>query len=93
MYLSDRHSFIRYVTKTSDHPEIVIYMTDSRLVKPEDFLNLILQMKTDTPYIIITNQNCSIFEENLLNSGIIKQHLIKPVSLKELKNAIQLSVL
>lgn len=93
MYISDRQSFIRSVTKAGDHPELVIYMTDSKPVKPEDFLNIFQQMKIDTPCIIITNQNCGVFEEKLLNSGIVKQHLIKPVSLKELRNAIQLSIL
>jgi nitrogen-specific signal transduction histidine kinase len=92
MYISDLQDFIRNLTCTGDQPDLVIYMTDSRLVKPEDFLGIFRQMKVDTPCIIITNQNCSIFEEKLLNSGIVRQHLIKPVSLKEIRNAIQLSV-
>ena len=91
MYVSDKQSFARQIAVTDDRPELVIYMTDSRLVKPEDFLSLFLEMSLGTPCIIITNQNCSIIEEKLLNSGIVKQHLIKPVSLKELRNAIQLS--
>lgn len=91
MYVSDKQSFARQIAVADDRPELVIYMTDSRLVKPEDFLSLFLEMSIGTPCIIITNQNCSIIEEKLLNSGIVKQHLIKPVSLKELRNAIQLS--
>jgi nitrogen-specific signal transduction histidine kinase len=91
MYVSDKQGFARQISETENPPELVIYMTDSRLVKPDDFLNLFRDMSIETPCIIITNQNCSIIEEKLLNSGIVKQHLIKPVSLKELRNAIQLS--
>jgi CheY-like chemotaxis protein len=91
MYISDRHSFVRSLTRTSHPPELVIYMTDSILVKPEDLLDIYRQSKIVTPCVVITNQNNSISEEKLLNSGIVKQHLIKPVSLKELRNAVQLS--
>jgi response regulator of citrate/malate metabolism len=92
MYISDKQSFIKDIAKSCDNPELVIYMTDSQQVKPEEFLSIFRKMKITTSCIIITNQNCSITEEKLLNSGIVKQHLIKPVSLKELRNAIQLSI-
>ena len=92
MYISDKQSFMNDFAKSCDHPELIIYMTDSRQVKPEEFLCIFRKMKISTPCLIITNQNFSISEEKLLNSGIVKQHLIKPVSLKELRNAIQLSI-
>ena len=93
LYISDRQGFARSVSNTGDLPELIIYMTDSKLVKPEDFLIIFQQAKIYTPCVIITNQSYSIFEEKLLNSGIVKQHLIKPVSLKEIRNAIQLSII
>lgn len=92
LYVSDRQGFVKAFSFGENNPDLIIYMTESGQVKPEDFLNIYLQKKADAPCIIITNQNCSIFEEKLLNSGIVKQHLIKPVSLKEIKSAIQLSV-
>jgi len=92
MYISDRQSFRKAITSEDDHPDLVLYMTDSGQVKPEDLLSVLNQVKIDIPFFIITGQNCSIFEEKLLNSGIVKQHLIKPVSLKEIKNAIHLSI-
>jgi signal transduction histidine kinase len=92
MYISDRQSFIKDISSKTILPDLIIYMTDSGQIKPEDFMNIYKQVQIDTPCIIITNQNCSISEEKLLNSGIVKQHLIKPVSLKEIKSAIKLSV-
>ncbi|HUX97750.1 MAG TPA: ATP-binding protein [Bacteroidales bacterium] len=91
MYVPDRQSFVKAFLKSAKIPDLVIYMTDSGQVKPEDFINIYKREKIATPCIIITSQNCSIFEEKLLNSEIVKQHLIKPVSLKEIKNAIQMS--
>ncbi|MBK9391544.1 MAG: PAS domain-containing protein [Bacteroidetes bacterium] len=92
LYVSDRQGFVKAFSSGENNPDLIIYMTESGQVKPEDFMNIYLQNKADAPCIIITNQNCSIFEEKLLNSGIVKQHLVKPVSLKEIKSAIQLSV-
>ncbi|MBI5009506.1 MAG: PAS domain-containing protein [Bacteroidia bacterium] len=91
MYASDRQKFVNAIEGDVNQPDLIIYMTDSGQVKPEDFMNIYLQKNAEAPCIIVTGQNCSIFEEKLLNSGIMKQHLVKPVSLKEIKNAIQIS--
>ncbi len=90
--VSDRQKLVNAISGDEKKPDLIIYMTDSGKVKPEDFINIYLQKNADIPCIIITNQNCSIFEEKLLNSDIMKQHLVKPVSLKEIKTAIQLSL-
>ena len=44
------------------------------------------------PLILITDTDQYITKEKLLNSGVAKQVLIKPVSLKEIHNAIQMSL-
>jgi len=49
-------------------------------------------LKIETPCILITDPDHGVIEENLLNSGIIKQHLLKPVSLRELRDAIQFAI-
>jgi hypothetical protein len=41
---------------------------------------------------MIANTEKDLSDEKLLNSGIINQYLVKPVSLKEIKNTIQLSL-
>jgi hypothetical protein len=55
---------------------------------PEDLIAVFHQLKVETPCILITDGSKGLIEEKLLNSGIIKQHLVKPVSLKEIRNAI-----
>jgi response regulator RpfG family c-di-GMP phosphodiesterase len=67
-------------------------MSDSELIKAEDLLVAFNNSEINIPCILVTDSNVGLMEEKLLNSGIIKQHLIKPVSLKEIKNAIQLSI-
>jgi response regulator of citrate/malate metabolism len=63
-------------------------MRESKQVQPEDMIDDFRQFKIDTPCILITDGKQDKIEEKLLNSGIIKQHLVKPVSLKEIRNAI-----
>ncbi|HOW41508.1 MAG TPA: ATP-binding protein [Bacteroidales bacterium] len=92
MYFSDRQQLLHDFAVKTNSPDLIIYMTDSGLIKPENFLPLYQQLSFPVPCIIITNQNCTSVEDKLLNSGIVKQHLVKPVSLKEIKSAIQLSV-
>ena len=72
-----------------EHPDLIIYMSESRQIQPEDIISVFHQFKVEIPCILITDSNQDLLEEKLLNSGIIKQHLVKPVSLKEIRNAIQ----
>jgi CheY-like chemotaxis protein len=63
-------------------------MSESKQIQPEDMISVFHQLKVEIPCILITDSNQDLIEEKLLNSGIIKQHLVKPVSLKEIRNAI-----
>ncbi len=76
----------------SERPDLIIYMSESKQVQPEEIISVFNQLKIDTPCILITDSEQDLIEENLLNSGIVKQHLVKPVSLKEIRNAIMLSL-
>ncbi len=84
--------FNKVLTDPKQKPDLVIYMSDSELIKAEDLLVAFKNSEINIPCILVTDSNVGLMEEKLLNSGIIKQHLIKPVSLKEIKNAIQLSI-
>ena len=92
MYLSDRHNLNEVIADISLRPDLLIYMRDSKQIQPEDIVDIFRKLKISTPCILITEPNQELIEKKLLNSGIIKQHLIKPVSLKEIKNAIQTSL-
>jgi hypothetical protein len=46
-----------------------------------------------TPLILINDRNQLLSAEKLVNSGIVKQQLTNPVSLREIHNAIQLSLI
>ena len=72
-----------------ERPDMVIYMSDSKQIKPEDLVGIFRSQKILTPCILISDPNQDISDEKLLNSGIINQQLTKPVSLKEIRNAIQ----
>jgi signal transduction histidine kinase len=89
-YIADRRNFIKVMNQPEDPPDMIIYMSGSKQVHPEDLMDTILNQKIDAPCILITESKINLIEEKLLNSGIINQHLIKPVSLKEIRNAISL---
>ena len=92
IYISDRRQLIKVMTYINERPDLVIYMSDSKQIQQEDLVSIFQSLRINTPCILITDPNQEIIEEKLLNSGIIKQHLIKPVSLKEIRNAIQISL-
>ncbi|HKK43652.1 MAG TPA: ATP-binding protein, partial [Bacteroidales bacterium] len=89
---SDRDNLYSVFNNTANTPDLIIYMADTELIRQEELAGLYLELKIGTPCILITDPDHSAIEENLLNSGIIKQHLLKPVSLRELRDAIQSAI-
>jgi DNA-binding response OmpR family regulator len=89
IFISDGKNFIKVMNSISERPDLVIYMSDSKQINPEDLVGIFINQKILTPCILITDQNQEISDNKLLNSGIIYQQLNKPVSLKEIRNAIQ----
>jgi hypothetical protein len=89
IYISDQNHLVKIMVSENDRPELIIYMSDSRQIQPGDIMAIYSRLKILTPLILISEGNRELLEEKLLNSGIIKQQLTKPVSLKEIRNAIQ----
>jgi nitrogen-specific signal transduction histidine kinase len=89
IYNSDLKHLIEIMTFEGGQPDLVIYMSDSRQIQQSDIVVLYNKLKIVTPLILITDGNRELLEEKLVNSGIIRQQLIKPVSLREIRDAIQ----
>lgn len=89
IFISDGKNFLRVMMNAMERPDMVIYMNDSKQIKSEDLAELFRSQNIITPCILITDQIQESADEKLLNSGIINQQLTKPVSLKEIRNAIQ----
>jgi len=89
IFISDGKNFVKVMTTVRERPDMVIYMSDSKQISPEELIGIFRNHKFLTPCILITDQNLEISDEKLLNSEIIYQQLTKPVSLKEIRNAIQ----
>jgi signal transduction histidine kinase len=92
IYISDRRNLIKVLAYINNRPDLIIYMSDSKQIQQGDLVSIFRRLKINTPCILITDPNQELSEEILLNSGIIKQQLIKPVSLKDIRNAIQISL-
>ncbi len=89
IFISDGRNFVKVMINPMERPDMVIYMSDSKQITPEDLVGIFRSQKIITPCILITDPKQEISDEKLLNSGIINQQLTKPVSLKEIRNAIQ----
>jgi signal transduction histidine kinase len=89
---SELKHFNKMLADPQARPDIIIYMSDAEQIRIDDLVYAFQKYGVLPPCIIITDSNLNIAGEKLLNSGIITQHLIKPVSLKELETAIQLSI-
>jgi len=74
------------------NPDLIIYMCDTSIVTWDHFTGICNNPDFKVPCILISETDQGILEEKLVISGIIRQHLVKPVSLKEIKDAIQLSI-
>jgi CheY-like chemotaxis protein len=89
IFISDARNFVKVMMNNGDRPDMVIYMSDSKQIKSEDLAEIFRSQNIITPCILITDPIREVADEKLLNSGIINQQLTKPVSLKEIRNAIQ----
>jgi len=92
VYASDQSQLIKMLSDRNQSPDLIIFMSESVKIKPEELLGIFKSMSLKTPCILITDPQQELLEEKLLNSGFIMQHLFKPVSLKDIKNAIEISL-
>lgn len=89
---SDRDQFIREVSDLKTIPDLILFMSEAKEVKSDDLIEVFNERDLKIPVILISDSNQDLVEEKSLNSEFVKQHLVKPVSLKEIRNAIQLSL-
>jgi signal transduction histidine kinase/DNA-binding response OmpR family regulator len=92
VFASDLNRLLRLISEKSGIPDLIIYMDDSEEISPEDLINIYSAKKIVTPVILISDRNQMLSGEKLVNSGIVKQQLTRPVSLREIHNAIQVSL-
>jgi anti-sigma regulatory factor (Ser/Thr protein kinase) len=88
---SEIKHFNKILAEPQTRPDIVIYMSDAKQIRIDDLVISFQKYGITPPCIIICDSNQDNSGEKLVNSGIISQQLVKPVSLKEIETAIQLS--
>jgi PAS domain S-box-containing protein len=91
-FVSDRKSFSGRFSDHARLPDIILFMDDSNEINAGHISELYHIHNLKIPLILITDNDQFLSKEILLNSGVAKQVLIKPVSLREIENAIQLSL-
>jgi PAS domain S-box-containing protein len=72
--------------------DLIIFADDIVSFSPADLLSLFKKTGISVPIIMITDSYDLVLEENVLTSESVRHFLIRPVSLREIKSAIELSV-
>jgi signal transduction histidine kinase len=90
VFSSDLTSFLAQISDNGNIPDLILYMDDSEEIRPDDLINIFSVKKINIPLILISDRNQLQSAEKLVNSGIVKQQLSKPVSLREILNVIQI---
>jgi signal transduction histidine kinase/CheY-like chemotaxis protein/FixJ family two-component response regulator len=89
VFASDLNRLLLLLQEKNNPPVLIIYMDDSEEIRPGDLINIYSSKKINTPLILISDRNHLQSTEKLVNSGMVKQQLTKPVSLREIHGAIQ----
>ena len=92
IFAVDLNHLLKLISETDTIPDLIIYMDDSKEISPEDLINIYTTKKINIPVILISERNQLHSVEKLVTSGIVRQQLTKPVSLKEIHNSIQISL-
>jgi two-component system, cell cycle sensor histidine kinase and response regulator CckA len=93
LFASDLNRLLNKVIEENIPPDLIIYMDDSEDISQDDLISFYSTGKITIPLILISDKNQLQITKKLVDSGIVKQHLSKPVSLREIHNAIQLSLI
>lgn len=93
VFASDLNKLLKKVSDENAPVDLIIYMDDSEEISQEDLINIYSAKKITIPLILISDKNQLEIAQKLVHSGIVKQQLSKPVSLREIHNAIQLSLI
>ena len=89
---SDPNHLEKMLSGTKNKPNLVLYMIESEQIRTDDLIEQFSLHDIRIPCILITDSNQMQEEEKLVTSGIVKEHLIKPVSLREILSAIKASI-
>jgi len=73
-------------------PDIVIFTQDNENISSDILSDYLMEKNIEVPVILITDSSKDLSKEKLVNSGIVKNVLFKPVSLREIIASIQISL-
>ncbi len=90
---SSGSDFMRSLSGSDQYPDLIVFVDDMAHFNLVEMTSLLKDCAHSPPVIYISENNNYSREENRIPSGIVKHLLVKPVSLKEITGAIELSLL
>lgn len=92
VFISDYGRLFKILKDAKQLPDLIIFMDDTKDFDKNILIDTLSGEKLNIPVLLISDYDHCFLDEKLVNSGIIRQQLIKPVSLKEVRSAIQISL-
>jgi len=89
---SDADALIKLSGDENAKPDIVIFYRDNEYISSDILSDYMTENNIEIPVILVTDSSCDLSKEKLVNSGIAKNVLFKPVSLREIITSIQISL-
>lgn len=89
IYANTKSDLADILTSSNDNPDVVIYMYDSEHILPEQLAYIYVKQKINIPLILITDLDQGNSDNKLINLGIKYKIITKPVSLRDIIDAIR----
>ena len=70
-------------------PDLIVFMDEFNGFSLKDIQDHLMSEDLKIPVLLITGSQDLILDESFLNSGFVRHFLLKPVSLREVKHAIE----
>ncbi|HOK25038.1 MAG TPA: ATP-binding protein [Bacteroidales bacterium] len=91
-YAIDIDGLIKLSGDEDAKPDVIIFSQDNENISSDILSEYMIEKNIDIPVVLITDSSYDLSKEKLLNSGIAKNVLFKPVSLREILTSIQISL-
>ena len=69
LFISDRRNMIKMMNLDQERPDLIIYMSESKQIQPEDMIAAFHQLKVEIPCILITDSNQDYNRRKIIKFG------------------------
>jgi signal transduction histidine kinase/CheY-like chemotaxis protein len=92
MYATTTKEILKMISRRESRPDLILFPDDLDNFSFFDLVSVMRKSEVPVPVILITDSQDLILKENSLISEFVRHFLIKPVSLREVRAAIEIAI-